>query len=421
MKKARRDAEGATFSGDPKGSASDARRSGRARWCAMIVLFGGSICLANSTVDVLRIDGSKLTCSFLGTTDETILLECPDRTTLPIDSVHVMSFQTGQRHLRTPNHAATIFPASGGRISATIVGENDEAVVADTAIGSQLNLPLASLAGVWFHKSDANSKARALFDELAGKDVLLIERDGKLSTIRGGVLTLGPNGGRFMLNRKERAFQLDNVAGIVFATGVGSDDTWPATVRLADGGEFVGRLLQADPTTMTFATSMGADVTLPLAAVSEARFRSERVVYLSDLRPARTKTAGMLHEASPPRFDRSVANIPLSIDGVRYDRGIGVQSKTELVYAIDGAYDSFAATIGIDDAVRPRGDVVFRIEGDSRVLFDSGSVTGRDGPKQVTLDVTGIRELALIVDFGEGMDVSDHADWADARLIKPPL
>jgi len=28
--------------------------------------------------------------------------------------------------------------------------------------------------------------------------------------------------------------------------------------------------------------------------------------------------------------------------------------------------------------------------------------------------------LTLIVDYGEALDVADHADWADARLIKPP-
>lgn len=394
-------------------------------WCALIVFLGGSICLANTRVTVLRIDGSSLSCSYLGATNETILLECPERTMLPIDSVHVMSFEAGQRRSHASAHTSTIFPSAGGRIPATIVGENDEAVIADTVIGSKLNLPLASLAGVWFNKSDANSKARALFDELmtdrlAGKDVLLIERGGELSTIRGGVLTLGPNGGRFMLNRKERAFQLDNIVGIVFATGVGREEVWPATVQLAGGGEFVGRLLRADTASMTFATSLGAEVTVPLDMLSDVRIRSERVVYLSDLRPTRTNIEGLLHRPSPARFDRSVANGPMSIGGTPYDRGIGVQAKTELVYTIDGAYDSFVATIGIDDAVRPRGDVVFRVEGDSRVLFDSGSVTGRDDPRQVTLDVTGVHELTLIVDFGAGLDVSDHADWADARLIKPP-
>ena len=402
------------------------RQRGTPLVASLIVLLGGSISPANPTVRLSGIDGSTMTCTFLGATDETVVVECPERTTLSLDAVHAITIAaTPERPLPT-THAAIVYPSAGGRIRATISGGSGESVVVDSTLGSNINLPLSRLAGVWFRGDESDSEGRTLFDELmsdrlAGKDVLVVERDGELSTIRGGVLSLGPEGGRFMYDRKERAFQLDNLVGIVLATGVGGDGHWPATVRLLDGGEFAGRLRAADDTTMTFAASWGADVTVPLDALSDARFRSDRVVYLSDLSPVRTNIAGLLHEPSPVRFDRSVANFPMSLGGTRYDRGLGVQARTELVYAIDGAYDSFAATIGIDDAVRPRGNVVFRVEGDSRVLFESGPITGRDVPQPVALDVGGIRELTLVVDYGDGMDLSDQADWADARLIEPPM
>ncbi|MCH8146858.1 MAG: NPCBM/NEW2 domain-containing protein, partial [Planctomycetes bacterium] len=83
------------------------------------------------------------------------------------------------------------------------------------------------------------------------------------------------------------------------------------------------------------------------------------------------------------------------------------------------AYERFAATIGIDDFVRPGGSVVFRVIGDGRVLFESGEITGRDAPRAIRVDMVGVKLLTLLVDLGEGLDLSDHADWAGARLIRP--
>jgi hypothetical protein len=99
---------------------------------------------------------------------------------------------------------------------------------------------------------------------------------------------------------------------------------------------------------------------------------------------------------------------------------LGVHSFTELTFDIGGAYETFAATIGIDDSVRPRGHVVFRVIGDEGILFDSGPVTGRNGPEDILVDVTGVLVLKLVVDYGEELDIADHADWCDARLLRPP-
>ena len=57
--------------------------------------------------------------------------------------------------------------------------------------------------------------------------------------------------------------------------------------------------------------------------------------------------------------------------------------------------------------------------GDGRVLFESGEITGRDEPRAIRVNIVGVKIIALLVDFGEELDLSDHADWADARLIRP--
>ena len=74
---------------------------------------------------------------------------------------------------------------------------------------------------------------------------------------------------------------------------------------------------------------------------------------------------------------------------------------------------------GIDAFVRSAGKVGFRVIGEGRVVFESGELTVRDESRAIRVDVVGIKMLALLVDYGKGLDLSDHADWADARLIRP--
>jgi hypothetical protein len=61
--------------------------------------------------------------------------------------------------------------------------------------------------------------------------------------------------------------------------------------------------------------------------------------------------------------------------------------------------------------------VTFIIEADGKGLF-SRTLTGLDRAVSVELDITGVSHLTLTTDFNEDASVGDHANWADARLIK---
>ena len=45
-------------------------------------------------------------------------------------------------------------------------------------------------------------------------------------------------------------------------------------------------------------------------------------------------------------------------------------------------------------------------------------MTSRNGAVPVSLNLAGVRELTLEVDFGRDGDVGDVVNWADARLVK---
>jgi hypothetical protein len=46
-------------------------------------------------------------------------------------------------------------------------------------------------------------------------------------------------------------------------------------------------------------------------------------------------------------------------------------------------------------------------------------MTGHDTvPADIKLPITGCQRLTLLVEPGAGLDLADHANWCDARLIK---
>ncbi|NOX53616.1 MAG: hypothetical protein GXP27_04105, partial [Planctomycetes bacterium] len=57
------------------------------------------------------------------------------------------------------------------------------------------------------------------------------------------------------------------------------------------------------------------------------------------------------------------------------------------------------------------------ISGDRRTLLDA-DVRGTDPARIVDLDVTGVRMLQIHVDFGKNLDIADHLDLADAKVVK---
>ena len=118
-----------------------------------------------------------------------------------------------------------------------------------------------------------------------------------------------------------------------------------------------------------------------------------------------------------PRQDQNLEAGPLQVDGKRFAKGVSLHSRTTIVYRLPDRYRRFVAVAGIDDSARPQGNVRLTIRGDDRPLFE-GSVTGVEGAKTLDVDVTGVRRLTILADFGDDFDVGDHLDLCDARLLK---
>jgi len=384
---------------------------------------------ASVPVRIETIDGGNVRGTYAGITAGGRLRVVSDGATgeLGLDEVRSVVFDTDVT-MPGPAAAQALFHLRPrGLLAGRILDSVEGGIRVETVAAGELVLRFEHLAGVRFPQAGARPEARdALESELSapqpGKDVLVALAAGGVRTVRGRIASLGPAGGRFVYHDRERPFPLEKAAGIVFAAGGGTDTPAPATVHLVSGAVLPARLLPSGETNVRVETAFAARLELPPGRILGIDRLSDRLVFLSDLlhrEDVRQNVEGLLHDPWPVRADRSAGNRTISIDGRTFQKGLGVHARTELVFPLAGSFERFCTTIGIDDAVRPRGHVVFRIVGDDRPLFDSGPVTGTDPPRDVSIQVSGVNQLTLLVDYGDQMDLADHANWADARLIRP--
>ncbi|MBN1795891.1 MAG: NPCBM/NEW2 domain-containing protein [Sedimentisphaerales bacterium] len=126
--------------------------------------------------------------------------------------------------------------------------------------------------------------------------------------------------------------------------------------------------------------------------------------------------------------NKSCQGNPLKINGVEYERGMGTHTPSTLILKLDGKVTRFTAIIGVDDEISEqptsdRGSIDFKVVGDKKVLYTSGTIRGYQTPEKIDIDLTGVEELRLIADDIEN-NYYDHADWVMAKFEytgKPPV
>jgi NPCBM/NEW2 domain len=157
---------------------------------------------------------------------------------------------------------------------------------------------------------------------------------------------------------------------------------------------------------------------VPLSSVARLVVQNGRVIFLSDLRPVEARQVPYLDTEHPLRVNLSQGGHVLQLGGTKYSHGLGVHSRSDLTYEVGGKFKQFATTLGVDDEVGSAGSVVFRIWGDEKLLLETPVMRGSDAPKTVQVDVSTVLLLRLEVDYGDDSDLADHADWANARLLR---
>jgi hypothetical protein len=199
----------------------------------------------------------------------------------------------------------------------------------------------------------------------------------------------------------------------------------PYSVVDAAGSRWSARTL-AMPGGLEWTTPSGLTVRRPLEQIAKIDLSRGKIIYLSDLKPESavyTPYFGMEKELPArleffrPRQDQNLESKPLRIGGKEFRKGLALHSRTEMVYLLPGRFSRLQAIAGIDDGVRPRGHVRLVLRGDDKVLLET-TIAGTDPGKPIDVDLSAAHRLTILVDFGDDMDVADHLDLGDARIIK---
>jgi alpha-galactosidase len=106
----------------------------------------------------------------------------------------------------------------------------------------------------------------------------------------------------------------------------------------------------------------------------------------------------------------------MKLRGKSYVKGLGVHAPSALRYRLGGGCTRFTAEVGVDDEIAPRGSVVFQVWADGKLLRETPVLTPASPIIPLDIDVTGYRELRLVVTKGGDDESADHGDWAAALL-----
>jgi hypothetical protein len=345
-------------------------------------------------------------------------------TTIAADQLVKLTREGASPPAANEGGAVVLFP-DGDRLARCIIGQAGDATleVNPLALGGPIPIPLDALLGLIFKapgepealdsvvaavRTEPRKNAELLWltngDRVLGgflglddKKIRFQPSTGKIELDRGGLQALGFDPGLVNYLRPEGPYlELTLVDGS--RLGV--------TKARVEGGQVVGT------------SRFGAEIRLPLGELARVHRLSGSVVYLSDREPTATRYVPYFGSVRPYRRGATVAGSTLRVGGQSYDRGLGTQSKTYLIYRIEPGWKRFQATIGLDDQAGPLGSVVFSVMVDDKVRLAPTSASGGDAEKSVDIDLQGGRFLVLITDFGERGDVQDLADWVEARVIR---
>ena len=100
-----------------------------------------------------------------------------------------------------------------------------------------------------------------------------------------------------------------------------------------------------------------------------------------------------------------------------YFKGLAIRSHTEIVYRLPRGMKRFHAIAGIAPATASQGNVDLTFYCDSTQRWQE-VIDGDQSPVEINLNIAGVRELTIVVDYGKNLDWGDQLHLVEARVTK---
>jgi hypothetical protein len=270
--------------------------------------------------------------------------------------------------------------------------------------------------------------------------LVLIKRDGKsLDYLEGVIGQVSADEVEFTLEEKTVKVARGKVAGLVYFRSEGRSEPTPQCVLLGtDGTRISASSVHWKDDLLDVVTVAGLKLAWPRSNIASADFSAGKIVFLGDLRPASQSwqplvglppIASRVAKFGQPRFNHSATGGPLSLTFPNdsesggsprtetFAKGLAIRSRTELVYRLPNGYSRFMAVAGIEPADAASGNVALSIFGDDRLLIEA-TIAGGSRPLPLELDISGVKRLKIVVDYGQNLDTGDWLNLCNARIVK---
>ncbi|MCA9015893.1 MAG: NPCBM/NEW2 domain-containing protein [Planctomycetaceae bacterium] len=321
-----------------------------------------------------------------------------------------------QRSLEAP---LTIRLTDGSKFPIQSLQSNERQIKVSGDQTGTLILPANQVSSIRFGTLNSSilDSWEKLLNSKNNKDLLVVQKENVLDFIDGVVGSITDEKIQFFTGDDEVAVDRKRVFGIIYFREPASEAPPFCSIRLTSGGLIHASAITCSGADFEVTLQGGARAQFAPTSIASLDFSQGKVRYLSDLEPHNIEYTPFFDTVWKYRKDKHRDGGPLRLAGKEYARGLYIHSKTLLQYRIKDEYRNFRAIMGIDDSVPGIGFVYVEIKGNGRTLY-SGNVRSSDPPVELNLDVRGVRDLEILVDFGDNLEICDHLDLCEARLIK---
>jgi hypothetical protein len=362
-----------------------------------------------------------------------VTLEGPaGRVSLPLEKVAALTAKTAPGAKKRPadeRGAMEVRLTDGSAVAAKQYAVRAGRAAITLSGGEVLELPAGEVASARLQPGTAATEAQwsRIADMKPQSDVLVVVKGENLDYHKGVIQDVNNTHVRFEFDGEPIAVKRPKVYGLFYYHAAGEQLAESRfTVFDSGGSRWAAQSLAVAEGRLQWTAPGGRSVSRQLEQVERIDLTRGKVAYLSDLEPDRVAYTPFFaaDKALPsrlaffaPRKDQTLEAKPIRIGGRSFTKGLSLHCKTEIAYTLPNSFSRFQAVAGIDDEVRPRGHLRLAIYAGDKLLLQT-AISGADAPKPIDLDISGVRRLVIMVDFGSDVDIAGHLDLGDARLIK---
>jgi hypothetical protein len=385
-------------------------------------------------VEVTTLAGESFSGSLRGLTTQSLDLD-RDGTPVSIPTSDVLQWRmTSPVVTANPVDPASLIVAvelhDGSRLRGTALAGTSEKLTLTHPVLNSVTLGRGQVKSVRFGAEDpAVAASWQDFQERTKKqDYLVVRKGDVLDHLDGVIGGLDDQRLKFLLDGQEIDVKRPRIFGWIYASEAPAKGNPGIRVDLTGGDTIsVNKITQGTTGWDVQLAGSTTTITLATAAVTTVDYSAGKVLYLSSVEPRDLEHTpyfgpGIGSDWRVER-DRSLLGRPLKVGRRTYAKGLAIHSKTRLVYRLGGSYRRLSSIVGIDPELDIKPDPIDNnarlvIRGDRKVLFE-GDIRLGQPPVPLDLNVQGVVELEILVDYGVGhSDVGDRVHMADLKVLK---